>query len=90
MPGGEWIIVSIYEFARKSVSTASALALIGNWPFRENEKFIDDFCVYFKGAIAPFIKLPKFLNPKVFEARERLTTACIKHLKSEKKKPPRI
>jgi hypothetical protein len=80
-PSDKWTTVPIYKFVRKNVPTASTIALMGNWPFRENNTFIDDFRVYFEGIIALFMKLPRFLNSKVFEAREQLTAACIEHLK---------
>jgi hypothetical protein len=81
LPNDQWTTVLIYKFVRKAVSTASTIALMGKWPFQNNNEFIDDFWAYFEGIIALFMRLPRFLNPKVFEARERLTAACIEHLK---------
>jgi hypothetical protein len=82
IPLDEWTTLLVYKFVRTSMSTASTISLIGSGVFKENPNLIDDFWIYFEGFMALFMGLPRFMNPKVYEARERLTAACIKHLKS--------
>jgi hypothetical protein len=81
MPLNEWTTVPIYKFFRNSMSTASTISLIGSRVFKENPELINDFWAYMEGFMVLFMKLPRFLNPKVWEARDRLTSACVRHLK---------
>jgi len=82
IPLDVWTPVPIYRFFRKSMSTAANISLIGSRVSEENPELNEDFWSYFEGFMWFFMKLPRFLNPKVWEARERLTIACVKHLQS--------
>jgi hypothetical protein len=76
-----WQAVPIYQFFRSRMTTASTVALIGRGVFKHSPNLTEDFWEFFPGFMSLFIGLPRFLLPKVWDARARLTTACTKHLR---------
>lgn len=80
-PLDEWTTVDVYKFVSSKMSTASTISLIGNGMFKHNPQITDDFWEYFDGFMALFMELPRFMNPGVWEARERLNRGCVRHLR---------
>jgi hypothetical protein len=80
-PLDEWQTAPIYQFFRSRMSTASTIALIGRGAFKHNPNATEDFWEFFSGFMGLFMGLPRFLLPKAWDARTRLTNACTKHLK---------
>lgn len=70
--------VSIYTFFRNQMSTAAGITIIGRGAFVQNPKMTEDFWEFSAGFMTLFFGIPRFLSPKVFEARDRLVEACVK------------
>ncbi|KAF4634070.1 hypothetical protein G7Y89_g4045 [Cudoniella acicularis] len=81
-PLDEWTTTPIYRFFRNEMSTASGIALIGRGPFIHNPRLMEDFWEFFAGFMSLFLGLPRFMAPKIFDARTRMVDACVSTLKS--------
>lgn len=81
-PLGEWTTVPLHHTFKNKMSTASTISLIGRGAFRYNPKLIEDFWVFMDGFMGLFLGYPRFLAPKAWDARDRLTKACTKVLES--------
>ena len=80
-PLDEWRSVPIYRFFLNRMGTASSITLLGRGVYKLNPNLTEDFWEFSSGFLSLFMGIPRFLLPKVWDARMRLTDACTKHLK---------
>lgn len=78
----EWTTVPIYHTLKNKMATAATISLIGRGVFRYNPKMIEDFWIFMDGFMGLFLGYPRFLAPKVWDARDRMRKACTKVLES--------
>jgi len=81
-PLDEWQTVPIYRHFRDKMANASTISIIGRGVFRYNPKMIEDFWIFNDGLTKLFFGIPRFLVPKISDARDRLRNACIKVLEN--------
>lgn len=75
--------VLLFQTFRDKMSTASGHAILGTNLFTSNPS-IDitaDFWHSFSSFLSFFVGFPRFLIPQAWDARERVKSACMEHLK---------
>ncbi|KAI1342868.1 cytochrome P450 [Xylariaceae sp. FL0016] len=81
-PCGEWTTVRVFDFCRNQMGQAATEALFGPRIFEINPDIMKAFWEFEAGAASLFLGVPKWWNPKPYEARERFYAMVARYLDS--------